>query len=281
VPRAELLAWEKELLGVYVSEHPFSQAAVGLAPYVTLCVEVTPELLTDAPAQGRDVAIAGMVGGSRRLTTRDGRPFIAAFLEDLSGAIEVTVWPDVYERTTDLWSQGRIVVAQVRVRERGDRLSVGVQQVVPYDEGFRPPDWLGEASPLAAPAPEPAPVDDGPGRSLPPPDGNGRIDPEGLAFEGLAFEGLPSEAPPPTEAAYETAQQLRLVIAESEDEEEDQQRLRSLFDLVRQHPGEEEVLLTIQTRDGDAIDLALPPANLGDELRARLLEATRGPVLSA
>ena len=103
IPKQEVLAWEKELIGVWLSEHPYKQVASVLAPLVTaLCSEVTPEMLADAPPQGRELVIAGIVGSQRRLATRDGRPFIAVEIEDLSGVLEVTVWPDVYERTPEL-----------------------------------------------------------------------------------------------------------------------------------------------------------------------------------
>src|SRR5262249_5076850 len=145
-------AWEKELLGIWLSEHPFTRAAPVLAPVVTaLCSEITPELAADLPTQGRDFILGGIVGSQRRLTTRDGRPFIAVELTDLSGVLEVTVWPDVYERTTELWSAGSIVLAKVRVRERGDRLSAGIQEVVPFDEDFEPPAWVDEAGDVPAP----------------------------------------------------------------------------------------------------------------------------------
>ncbi|HXH21377.1 MAG TPA: DNA polymerase III subunit alpha, partial [Dehalococcoidia bacterium] len=148
VPKQEVLAWEKELIGVWLSEHPYKAAASVLAQHVSaLCSEITPEMLEDMPAQGREVVVAGIVGSQRRLATRDGRPFIAAEIEDLSGTLEVTVWPDVYERTADLWKHGNILLLQLRVRERGDRLTAGVVDVVPYSEGFVPPDWASESRP--------------------------------------------------------------------------------------------------------------------------------------
>jgi DNA polymerase-3 subunit alpha len=126
-PRADCLAWEKELMGVYVSEHPFTSAAKQLAPLVTaVCAEVTAEM------SGRDLMLAGMVAQVRPLTTRDGRPFCAATLEDLSGSVEVTVWSDVYKQTEALWTPGEILLCQVRVRERDDRLNISVNRVARY-----------------------------------------------------------------------------------------------------------------------------------------------------
>ena len=101
VPRSEQLAWEKELLGVYVSEHPFTRAAATLGPKVTaMCSEVSEEM------NGREVIIAGSVTHIRQILTRAGRPFLAVEMEDLTGAVEVTVWPDVYDQTRDLWVEG-------------------------------------------------------------------------------------------------------------------------------------------------------------------------------
>lgn len=132
-PVAERLAWEKELLGVYVSEHPFSRAAAALGPLVTVsCSEVSTEMA------GRTLTIAGVVTSTRMIYTRDGRPFLAAEIEDLSGSAEVTVWPDVYDQTRDLWSEGQVVVMTVRVRTRNDRLQVSVQKAVAWEEGKDP-----------------------------------------------------------------------------------------------------------------------------------------------
>ena len=81
---AEKLAWERELLGVYVSEHPFSRLASTLPPNATLCGEI------DEGMANREVVTAGMVSSVRHLYTKDGRPFSAATLEDLDGQVEVT-----------------------------------------------------------------------------------------------------------------------------------------------------------------------------------------------
>jgi len=133
VPLASQLAWEKELLGVYVSEHPFSRAAAALSHRVTaMCSEVSEEMA------GREVVIAGVVGSTRQILTRAGRLFLAAEIEDLSGSVEVTVWPDVYDQTRDLWAEGNIVVMNVRVRTRNDRLQLSVQKASAYQEGANP-----------------------------------------------------------------------------------------------------------------------------------------------
>ena len=135
VTRAELLQWEKELLGAYLSAHPFQRAAAGLARHVTAqAAEITEEM------DGQEIIVAGMVNLVRPLTTRKGDPFCAAELEDLSGAVEVTVWPDLFASTRDLWADGAILLIHARVRTRGGRLTVAAEHVTPYLEG---PDGTG------------------------------------------------------------------------------------------------------------------------------------------
>ncbi|MCH8327084.1 MAG: hypothetical protein IID15_00990, partial [Candidatus Marinimicrobia bacterium] len=127
-PKQELLAWEKELLGAYISQHPFKEVAKDLEQFVTVQArEVSAELA------GQQVTLAGTVTAVRPLTTRQGKPFAAVTVEDLSGNLELTVWPDGYERHRDLLVEGNILLARVEVRTRGDRLTVAVQDLAAFD----------------------------------------------------------------------------------------------------------------------------------------------------
>ncbi len=71
---------------------------------------------------------------------------------------------------------------------------------------------------------------------------------------------------------------LALVLQESADEEADQKRLAAVFRLLQEHPGNDQVHLTIRTRESDTIDLALPTAALDDALRAALEAALNDPI---
>ena len=78
----ERLVWEKELMGVYLSAHPFSSlAGKGASFNTTLCGQVDAELV------GKLVTVAGMIASVRYLYTRYGKPFASAVLEDLDGSI--------------------------------------------------------------------------------------------------------------------------------------------------------------------------------------------------
>ena len=281
VPRAEELAWEKELLGVYVSEHPFKAAAAVLAPHVTAtCAEFADiagpsstngdgDDETAAPAlppQGREATMAGMVGNTRRLYTRAGRPFCAAEVEDLSGAVEVTVWPELFERTQDLWIEGSIVVLQVRARERNGRLQIAVQQVEPFAMGekgpstFVPPAWLtiGTPPPEAEAADRPRPGQPaGPPASEPAPP-KPPATPRAPRKPAPAPEPAPAPAEPrPAAAAVASRLALRVELRETEDEDADRDRLERLLETLREEPGDDEVRLVVRTLGGEAHPVAL------------------------
>ncbi len=309
VPRAEELAWEKELLGVYVSEHPFTAAAGALSSYVSAVaselsdapnqVSVDDDDAAPAPAaaplppQGRDVVIAGMVGNTRRLYTRDSRAFCAAEIEDMSGTVEVTVWPEIFERTQELWMEGNILLLQVRQRERNGRVQISVQQVEPYQladgtsAGFVAPPWAAvvdtrretrDAEGAALKPSNGVSVGGDPSLeqgSSPPSNGqlNGSSSPVGPQANGTAKPiraSVRANAPQRAgrDAAVATAMRtLRIELQESEDEDADRDRLGRLLDVLREYPGEDEVRFSVRTLDG-----SLQTVGLG-KLRVRSCDA--------
>jgi DNA polymerase-3 subunit alpha len=122
------LEWEKELMGVYFSEHPLTALAAKLAERASiLCGEITADMA------GEKVIIAGMVASVRHATTKNNRVFVIVNVEDLNGTIEVTVWSDVYTQTQDLWVEGNILIIDGTVRVREDRVNISCIKARLYD----------------------------------------------------------------------------------------------------------------------------------------------------
>jgi len=114
--RKEMLAWERELIGLYISEHPLQRVAVALDGVVTaFCGQI------DEGMAGQKVVIAGMVTWVRTITTKKDEPMAFAGLEDLQGSIEVVVFPRVYEKTRELWQEDKILVVKGKVDTKGGR----------------------------------------------------------------------------------------------------------------------------------------------------------------
>jgi DNA polymerase-3 subunit alpha len=143
ISKRDKLAWEKELMGVYLSEHPFSAYASN-AGNTTLCGQI------DAELDGQTVSAAGVVTSLRSSLTREGSSFLVAGLEDLSGGVEVIVWPRTYARSKELWQEGNVLKVDGQVKVRGDRVQLYAEQVHQY----KPPEEEEEKKALPVPAEE-------------------------------------------------------------------------------------------------------------------------------
>jgi DNA polymerase-3 subunit alpha len=107
---------EKEVLGFYFSEHPLEHMRANLEA-------VAPHKISDVLERedGAEVRIAALVGELKSIMTRAGRPMAIVTLEDLSGRIEATVFPDLFESGRGLLTAENVVVATARVEVREDR----------------------------------------------------------------------------------------------------------------------------------------------------------------
>ncbi len=144
----EKLAWERELMGVYLSEHPFSAFATRVAAEnTTLCGHI------DAEVAGQTVVVAGMVASVHQSFTRERHPFASVVLEDLDGRVEVMVWPKVYAGTRDLWQEGNILLVEGKVRLRDDRVQLSCQYVRRYEPEAAQPGEPVLAEPTTATTP--------------------------------------------------------------------------------------------------------------------------------
>jgi DNA polymerase III subunit alpha len=119
IPVKEKLAWEKELMGVYLSEHPFAKYVKNIdTQKVTIIGQINQEL------EGKAITVVGMVSSIRELFTKDHRPFCSAMIEDLDTSVEVMVWPKAYEKTNQIWQEGNIVSIDGKVKIKDERPQV-------------------------------------------------------------------------------------------------------------------------------------------------------------
>ena len=110
IPRRDMLGWEKELVGVYVSEHPMQQALSEIKDKVTCFLGQIDETMV-----GKKVTLAGMINSVRQIYTKNGKPMAFVEIEDSQCAIEIIVFPRVYEQSIDLWQEGKVVVVRGKV----------------------------------------------------------------------------------------------------------------------------------------------------------------------
>ncbi|HET7685483.1 MAG TPA: DNA polymerase III subunit alpha, partial [Candidatus Limnocylindria bacterium] len=132
IPRRERLRWEKELIGLYLSEHPLGDIADVLPDYVTA---YTGELAEESD-QAR-VTIGGIIQSSRRVVTRSGSTMLVATVEDLQGSVEVVVFPKVFEQTAPAWSDDAVVLISGRVDHRDESAQLLCEAVWSWDDAAR------------------------------------------------------------------------------------------------------------------------------------------------
>jgi len=116
----ERLRWEKELLGLYLSEHPLGALADQIAGFVT----AYSGDLNDESLDGQRVVMGGMVTGVRTVTTRNKDTMAVATLEDLQGTLEVVVFPRMYATSGATFAEGAILLVAGRVDHRGEEASL-------------------------------------------------------------------------------------------------------------------------------------------------------------
>lgn len=105
-PLREQLQWERELLGLYLSQHP-------LQIYQTLLAEQTMPLITLQPEHhNKAVVVGGAIEDLREITTKNGQKMAFARLTDGKDSLEVVVFPSIYQQTIGIWERDRIIIVR-------------------------------------------------------------------------------------------------------------------------------------------------------------------------
>jgi DNA polymerase-3 subunit alpha len=129
----EKLRLEKELLGLYLSDHPLRRISTELAKLSdTQAVEVTSAL------QDTEVRVAGLVREVRRVVTRKGQIMAYATLEDLTGTVDVVLFPRVFEQTRLLFEPDKVLVVQGKVDARAGSTRATGSGGAPVDPELEP-----------------------------------------------------------------------------------------------------------------------------------------------
>ena len=114
VPLREKLAWEKELIGAYVSEHPVARVLAELQAEIT---QTSAELTEDL--DGHKVVMVGAVAGTRTIQTKKGDTMGFIQLEDVQGTFECVAFPRTWRQTQNLWQKDKIVLVRGTVDGKG------------------------------------------------------------------------------------------------------------------------------------------------------------------
>ena len=145
----EALGWEKETLGIFVSGHPLADVAEALVRGGAVQVKDLRALEDEAP-----VRVAGLVMAVRRTMTKAQAQMLIATVEDMTGPIEVVVFPKQYAALQALFVEDAIIIVNGRLRLRERRgatpgeevpleLSITASDVQRFERGAEQPKVKG------------------------------------------------------------------------------------------------------------------------------------------
>jgi DNA polymerase-3 subunit alpha len=108
----EQLQWERELLGLYLSQHPLDRYQAVLEG------QTLPLNTIKADHDGRSVSIGGVITTVRAITTKNGQKMAFVGIADTYGEVELLLFPGVYQQSPDLWERDKVVLVKGKVTSR-------------------------------------------------------------------------------------------------------------------------------------------------------------------
>ena len=253
----EKAMWERELLGVSLSHNPLKDLAkLDSTGSIASIHQIDEEM------KGQTLSVVGHLASTTTRETREGRKFIIANVELLSGALEVMVWPDVLERTSENWKEGNLVRVSGKLRVRGEDFSLACEQAETLSvnetatltsHGSTPTDpgkLVGMPTPATPVTAYAVPSNGGEqnGHS----DGNGHSNGNGVNEKEKSTTGTENSG----------SKTVSIGVTESENPVSDAILLREVVGILLEYPGTDKVMLQIHT-GGRRVVMDLPVVTTG------------------
>lgn len=139
---------EREMIGLYVSDHPLS----GLEHVLDLNSDISIlSIISDEEQQidGREVTVCGLLTSlTTRLSKKNGRPWAQAVIEDMTGSVEVNIFPATYKNVHEMLIPDSVVTIKARMSVRDGAVQLNAREV------SLPPTDIDETSPISIQLPE-------------------------------------------------------------------------------------------------------------------------------
>ena len=116
--RQQKLAWEKELLGLYITEHPFVDFKKQLDGVISPLREIA------AAKAEQTVNAAGIIIKVQKIITRTNKSMLFVKIEDDTAAMEILVFPNLLEKTQSLWVEGQAVIVSGRLSDKDREMKI-------------------------------------------------------------------------------------------------------------------------------------------------------------
>ncbi|MBN2884758.1 DNA polymerase III subunit alpha [Patescibacteria group bacterium] len=119
------LSWEKDLLGLYISDNPLSMFVPFLGNFSI------PLIRLKNHRGDESVVAAGVITSLKKIITRKGESMLFVKIEDKNASVELLIFPSLLKTTADIWQDGSIVIVRGKLSEKDSDIKILVDQVGP------------------------------------------------------------------------------------------------------------------------------------------------------
>jgi DNA polymerase-3 subunit alpha len=127
-----LLSYEKDALGFYITGHPLTHYGKRLNSLVSHTINK----LDDELDFNNEIKVAGIISSVKQLRTKKDERMATLVLEDLSGRIEVVVFPDSYKKNYEYLREDQLVWIKGKFLGEGESRRIHLLQIMPLEEAF-------------------------------------------------------------------------------------------------------------------------------------------------
>jgi len=131
-PEFEVLQYEKEMMGLYVSTHPLSNHEESIRRFCSTGLSALSE-----GDDGAEKVVGGIIAQAKTHVTGKGDKMAFLTIETLEGPVELTVFPSTFEQKSGLLQQDMILIAKARVSVRKGEPGLVAEDVYPIEEAER------------------------------------------------------------------------------------------------------------------------------------------------
>lgn len=123
ISSAEKLQWEKELLGLYISEHPFNIYRKRIENYIFPLSNLKEHI-------NQDIVSAGVVSSVKKIITKKNENMLFVKIEDGLSFTEILVFPKVLKETLDYWQVGNVIFLSASVSDKDGEIKLLVNKAI-------------------------------------------------------------------------------------------------------------------------------------------------------
>jgi DNA polymerase III subunit alpha len=110
--KKERLSWEKELLGLYISDHPVREYQEYFASLALPIKNITSTLV------GQNVSVGGVISQIKKIYLKNQKAMMFVTIEDMNSSMEILVFPKILEATGTVWQEDKMILASGKISDK-------------------------------------------------------------------------------------------------------------------------------------------------------------------